>query len=130
MSDLSPASVERLDALPLTPSRARASGEPLGEVAALGPGLSHLRVHVERLAPGRRSSRPHHHTAREECVLVLEGAVTLVLGDSRREVQAGELASLPAGGPAHVIVNEAADAARLLVFSASPVADEVVYAPA
>lgn len=122
-----PITIERLRALATEPRVATSTGEPLGSVADLAAGLSHLRVHYEVLAPGRRNSRAHHHTAREECVYVVRGAVVLEVGDDVRALEEGELAAIPAGPPAHTVWNRSDASAELLVFSASPVEDEVVY---
>lgn len=121
-------SVVRPSALPTREMTALSSGELLGRVAMLAGELQHLRVHYERLDPGRRSSRPHHHTAREECVYVVAGEVELMLGETSRSMEAGDFVALPAGPPAHTLRNVGDGEAELLVFSASPGPDEVVYA--
>jgi len=109
--------------------RIAATGEPLGEVTDLsGPtGLSHLRVQHERLPPGRRSSSPHHHTAREECIYVLVGKPTLLHGNRSHELVPGDFVGLPSGPPAHVLTNETDDLVDVLVFSAPTGEDVVVY---
>ncbi|MFK7991798.1 MAG: cupin domain-containing protein [Sandaracinaceae bacterium] len=123
--------VRRVTALPTTQSIARSSGEALGQVADLGEvlGLSHLRCHYEVLEPGRRMSRPHHHTRREECVYVIAGHPTLLWGGASRGLGPGDVVALPAGPPAHSIHNEADHAASLWVVSATPEEDRVVFAP-
>ena len=122
-----PITIERLSSLTTEPRVATSTGEPLGNVADLAAGLSHLRVHYEVLAPGRRNSRAHHHTRREECVYVIRGRVELEAGDEVFALEGGELAALPAGPPAHTVWNRGVVPAELLVFSASPEPDEVVY---
>lgn len=102
------------------------AGEELGLVQELCGELKLLRVHFETLPPGRRASRGHYHTRREECVLILSGTATLRWGGGRTTLSANQLVSLPAGPPTHQIVNEGSEPATMLVFSAN-VADEVVY---
>lgn len=119
--------IEDLGALALAPRVATSTGEPLGRVADLAAALSHLRVHYEVLEPGRRSSRAHHHTTREECVYVIRGRVDLVAGEAAYAIGEGCLASIPAGPPFHAVWNRSEAPAELLVFSAAPTPDEVVY---
>ena len=119
--------IEHLRSLVTEPRFATSTGEALGHVADLAASLSHLRVHFEVLPPGHRSSRAHHHTAREECVYVIRGHVELELGGEPRPLREGELAALSAGPPSHVVWNRSDAPAELLVFSATPVDDEVVY---
>lgn len=118
--------IEHLATL-VTEPRSASTGEALGHVAELAASLSHLRVHYEVLPPGRRSSRAHHHTAREECVYVIRGHVELVVGGVSQPLGEGELAALSAGPPSHTLWNRSDTHAELLVFSATPVEDEVVY---
>ncbi len=113
--------------LPHPTSTSSRTNEQFGDMAVLSSALRHLRVHHELLPPGRRSSRPHHHTLREECVFVLAGEVELVVGEQTRIVRSGEIASIAAGPPHHVVRNAGERSAELLVFSASPGDDEVVY---
>jgi uncharacterized cupin superfamily protein len=70
-------------------------------------------LHWERLAPGRRGSVPHCHSAEEEVFVILEGTATLELwprpsreaaGDPKEEVpiRAGHVVARPPGtGVAH-----------------------------
>lgn len=119
--------IEDLGALTLEPRVATSTGEPLGRVADLAAALSHLRVHYEVLEPGRRSSRAHHHTTREECVYVIRGRVELVAGSVTHALPEGTLTSIPPGPPFHAVWNRSDAPAALLVFSAAPTPDEVVY---
>lgn len=121
--------VQRLAKLPTEAMTAGSTGEVLGRVAVLAGALEHLRVHYERLDPGHRSSRPHFHSHREECVYVIAGAVVLELDGQPVAMAAGDFAAIPAGPPLHVVCNRGEQAAELLVFSASPQPDDVTYEP-
>ena len=102
--------------------------ETFGRVTSLGGGrLQHLRAHHEVLKPGTRSSRPHYHTNREECVLVLAGVITVVAGDRTFTASKSDFISFPAGPPKHVLRNDSATDVELLVVSAAPSEDQVVY---
>ena len=102
--------------------------ETFGHVVTLGGGrLRHLRVQHEVLKPGARSSRPHFHTTREECVLVLGGTVTVVAGERTFTATESEFISFPAGPPVHVLRNDGACAVALLVMSAALEDDRVIF---
>ena len=57
----------------------------------------HVGVLVEAPAPGRRLCPRHYHMLEEEHALVLEGEVTLLLGEERHVMKAGDYACFPAG---------------------------------
>lgn len=64
-------------------------------------------VAIEELAPGNRSAPFHYHIFEEEHVFILEGRVTLRLGDATHEMKAGDYACFPAGQKAgHCLVND------------------------
>ena len=52
---------------------------------------------IEAPAPGMRLCPKHYHMLEEEHALVLEGEVTLLLGDERYAMQAGDYVCFPAG---------------------------------
>ena len=57
----------------------------------------HVGVLIEAPAPGMRLAPRHYHMLEEEQALVLEGQVTLLLGDERFEMRAGDYVCFPAG---------------------------------
>ncbi len=57
----------------------------------------HVGVLIESPAPGRRLCPTHYHMLEEEHALILEGQVTLLLGDERYEMKAGDYVCFPAG---------------------------------
>jgi uncharacterized cupin superfamily protein len=64
-------------------------------------------VAIEELFPGCQSAPFHYHIFEEEHVLILEGAVTLRLGDARYPMKAADYVCFPAGQKAgHCLINE------------------------
>ena len=57
----------------------------------------HVGVLIEAPAPGMRLAPRHYHMLEEEQALILEGQVTLLLGDERLEMRAGDYVCFPAG---------------------------------
>ncbi len=64
--------------------------------AAVG---AHYRVGmlIEAPAPGKRLAPLHYHMLEEEHALILDGQVTLLLGEERHELRAGDYVCFPAG---------------------------------
>jgi uncharacterized cupin superfamily protein len=54
-------------------------------------------VPIEAPAPGMRLCPKHYHMLEEEHALILEGQVTLLLGEERYEMKAGDYVCFPAG---------------------------------
>jgi uncharacterized cupin superfamily protein len=54
-------------------------------------------VLIESPAPGMRLAPKHYHMLEEEHALILEGQVTLLLGDEQYEMTAGDYVCFPAG---------------------------------
>src|SRR5690349_17882359 len=122
--------VLHIDDLPHHAARRVSTDESLGNVADISEktSLAHLRIHHEILPPGKRSSPPHRHTSREEIVYILEGAPTLVEGMTKTILRSGDIAIFrPSDEQGHSIVNEGDADVRLLVASASPAKDEIIY---
>jgi uncharacterized cupin superfamily protein len=65
--------------------------------AALGSGDYHVGMLIESPAPGMRLCPRHYHMLEEEHALILEGEVTLLLGDERYEMRPGDYVCFPAG---------------------------------
>jgi uncharacterized cupin superfamily protein len=57
----------------------------------------HVGMLIEAPAPGRRLAPRHCHMAEEEHALILDGQVTLLLGDERYDMKAGDYVCFPAG---------------------------------
>jgi quercetin dioxygenase-like cupin family protein len=98
-------------------TRPHAAGEPARHVAELSDvaGFAHTRANVWRYEPGARGRR-HRHPHQEETFVVLEGTLTMYVGDppERVEVPRGSLIHIPAG----TALQAANDGARDLVLYA------------
>ncbi|MEO1016259.1 MAG: cupin domain-containing protein [Pseudomonadota bacterium] len=57
----------------------------------------HVGMLIEAPAPGMRLAPMHYHMLEEEHALILEGQLTLFLGDERFEMKAGDYVCFPAG---------------------------------
>ena len=83
--------------------------------AAVGPDY-HVGVLIESPAPGKRLCPTHYHMLEEEHALILEGQVTLILGDERHELKAGDYVCFPAGRKVgHSFVNTGPGPCRTLM---------------
>ena len=63
---------------------------------AVGEGY-HVGVLIEGPPPGMRGAPKHYHMLEEEHALILEGEVTLLFGEERYAMKAGDYAGFPAG---------------------------------
>jgi uncharacterized cupin superfamily protein len=106
------------DELPRKDSKRLTTGELLGSLANLSQatGLTDLFVHHETLAPGHRSSPPHHHSQKEELVYVLEGTPSAWIDGEVKQLRPGDAVGFPAG-VSHMIFNRGSAAAKLIVVS-------------
>lgn len=104
-------------------------GRNLGEAA----GAERLGTWVERLPPGRRTSRTHAHLREEELVYVLEGTPVLRWippgGHAHEEaLRPGSFVAFPAAtGIAHALHNPGPGEARLLVVGERRGDERVTY---
>jgi uncharacterized cupin superfamily protein len=95
--------------------------------AAVG---SHYRVGIliESPAPGMRLAPRHYHMLEEEHALILEGQVTLLLGDDRYEMKAGDYVCFPAGQKiGHSFMNSGTGPCRYLMIGERNPNDVCVY---
>lgn len=91
-------------------------------------GLTQFGAFVEVLQPGSRSSIKHWHSAEDEMVYVLEGAVTVVEGSAETLLRAGNAATFKAGVPVgHYLENRSASATRCLVVGTRAPVDRITY---
>lgn len=85
-------------------------------------------VLMEELPPGKQSSPAHYHLLEEEHLLVLEGQMTLRLGEQTYEMSAGDYACFPAGqATAHTLINKSTAPCRFLIIGEHNPNDVVVY---
>jgi quercetin dioxygenase-like cupin family protein len=103
-------------------TRPHEPGEPVRQVAELSEeaGFHGTRANLWRYEPGARGRR-HVHADQEETFLVLEGAMTMYVGDPPEpaRVSAGELIHVSAGTPLQ-IVNDGGGELIVYVYGSPP----------
>lgn len=88
----------------------------------------HVGMLIESPAPGRRLWPRHYHMVEEEQVLVLDGEVTLLLGDQEHRMTAGDYVCFPAGQKTgHSFLNSGAGPCSYLVIGERSPHDVCVY---
>jgi uncharacterized cupin superfamily protein len=104
-------------------------GDQRRSIAPLSDALHEMRANIWRLPPGTRGARHVEH-AQEEMFVVLEGTLTLMLGDPAERVE------LPAGSVAVVEIgtglqqrNESDADVVLLAVGAPPVQGQAEHLP-
>ncbi|HWW99536.1 cupin domain-containing protein [Collimonas sp.] len=91
-------------------------------------GGSQIGVAMEVLEPGRQANQSHYHLLEEEHVFILEGSLTLELGERAYELSAGHYACFPAGQKVgHALINRSLAPCRYLVFGNSHAGDVAVF---
>jgi uncharacterized cupin superfamily protein len=79
-------------------------------------GGTQIGVANEVLEPGRQANPMHYHMLEEEHVLVLEGSLTLRLGERTYVMSAGHYVCFPAGRKVgHALYNHTAQPCRYLI---------------
>lgn len=95
--------------------------------AAVGEGYN-VGMLIESPAPGMRLAPSHYHKLEEEHALILEGQVTLFLGDERFEMKAGDYVCFPAGQKTgHSFMNAGPDPCSYLMIGERNANDVCVY---
>ncbi|WP_119303636.1 cupin domain-containing protein [Dongia deserti] len=95
--------------------------------AAVGEGYR-VGMLIEAPAPGMRLAPKHYHMLEEEHALILEGQVTLLLGDERYEMKPGDYVCFPAGQTVgHSFLNSGTGPCRYLMIGERNPADVCVY---
>ena len=88
----------------------------------------HVGVLIEMPAPGKRLAPLHYHLREEEHALVLEGELTLLLGEETYPMKPGDYVAFPAGRKVgHSLMNSGAGPCRYLMIGARDPADVCVY---
>ena len=91
-------------------------------------GGSHVGVSMETLEPGKQACPAHYHMLEEEHLLILEGALTLRLGERTWDLSAGHYVCFPAGQKAaHALVNNGSAPCRYLLVGERNPSDVIVY---
>ena len=88
--------------------------------------LAHSRAHLWRYAPGVKGRR-HLHQQQEEVFVVLEGTMTMLLGEDKERVELPpqSVVVLSPGTPIH-LMNESDRDAVLFIYGAPPVSGDGV----
>ncbi len=95
--------------------------------AAVGQGY-HVGMLIESPAPGKRLFPRHYHMLEEEQAIVLEGEVTLLLGDEAHAMRPGDYVCFPAGRRiGHSFLNSGSGPCRYLIIGERKAADVCVY---
>lgn len=95
----------------------------LGEVF----GLRNFGVNYTVIQPGSISALHHSHTTQDEFIYVLEGEVTLFVGDQSQVLRPGMCAGFPAGGEPHHLENCSNAPAVYLEIGDRDTKDDVLY---
>ena len=97
------------------------------ELGEFGGG-KHVGVCLEELAPGKRTYPAHYHMLEDEHVFILEGRLTLRLGERRFEMGPGQYVCFPAGQKVgHTLENQTDAPCRYLIVGERNPAEVVVY---
>jgi uncharacterized cupin superfamily protein len=104
-------------------------GDQTRGILRLSDAMSQMRANVWRLPPGSRGRR-HAERVQEELFVVLEGTVTLALGDppEMTELSRGSIAVVEPG-TAIQVRNEGAEQAEVLIVGAPPETGQADYLP-
>jgi uncharacterized cupin superfamily protein len=88
----------------------------------------HVGMLIEAPAPGMRLAPRHYHMLEEEHALILDGQVTLLLGDERYDMKAGDYVCFPAGQKVgHSFMNSGAGFCSYLMIGERNPNDVCVY---
>jgi len=94
----------------LNPNAKRVN-KSLGDLA----GLSGFGFHIIEVEPGRETTEQHMHYYEDECVYVLSGVATAIIGEDSFEIKAGDFIGYRKGGLAHSIKNTGDEMFRCIV---------------
>jgi uncharacterized cupin superfamily protein len=83
---------------------------------------------VYRVAPGKHSFPRHAHLANDEAIYIIDGMGTLIAGDERIEMSAGDFALIPRGREhAHTMQNRGSAELVYLCMSTMNAPDVIQY---
>lgn len=87
------------------------ANKSLGDAA----GLKNIGVHLITIQPGHCSTEYHFHHYEEECVYVLSGGGTAVIGDQSHKIGPGDFMGHPIDHVAHEMINDGTEPLVCLV---------------
>lgn len=90
-------------------------------------GLSQFGVNLTTLRPGAVPALHHRHSGQDEWVYVIDGEVTLHVGDDHYLMRSGMCAGFRAGGAAHHLRNHSAEDATIIEVGSRAPGDVVSY---
>jgi len=90
---------------------AKRLNKSLGDVT----GLTGIGFHIIEVAPGHETTEHHVHHYEDECVYVLEGEATAIIGDEEHPIGPGDFLGYRKGGLAHSIRNTGSGTFRCIV---------------
>ena len=91
--------------------RARRVNRSLGDAT----GLTGFGFHIIEVEPGDETTEHHVHHHEDECVYVLAGTATAILGEEEHAIGPGDFIGYRRGGVAHSIVNTGTETLRCIV---------------
>jgi uncharacterized cupin superfamily protein len=90
---------------------AKRTNKSLGDAT----GLTGFGFHIIEVEPGHETTEYHLHHHEDECVYVLSGTATAVIGEDEFAVSGGDFIGYRKGGLAHSIRNTGAEVLRCIV---------------
>lgn len=105
------AAMEGLDKTHFLNPNARRVNKSLGDMT----GLTGIGFHIIEVEPGRETTEHHVHYHEDECVYVLDGEGTAMIGDDVISIEAGDFLGYRKGGKAHSIKNTGSETLRCIV---------------
>jgi uncharacterized cupin superfamily protein len=103
--------------------------EILGKALCDVGGRAKIGFGLLELPPGCNTRPAHYHTLEEEHVYVLEGRMTLHLGEQEFALKPGSYVHFPAAQPHHhYLENRGTESVRYIIVGERLASDEVVYA--
>ena len=106
-----------IDEMPGTPKthflndKAKRINKSLGDVT----GLTGIGFHIIEVEPGHETTEYHSHHFEDECIYVLSGTATSVIGENRTPIGPGDFIGYRKGGLAHSIENTGDGTFRCIV---------------
>ena len=106
--------IEEMDGLAKTHflnPNAKRINKSLGDLT----GLTGFGFHIIEVEPGSETTEHHAHIYEDECVYVLEGKATALIGDETHPIKAGDFIGYRKGGLAHSIKNNGNETLKCIV---------------
>lgn len=92
-------------------ANARRVNKSLGDLT----GLTGFGFHIIEVEPGCETTEHHVHHFEDECVFVLDGEATAIIGDAEHPIGPGDFIGYRKGGEAHSIRNTGPGTLRCIV---------------